>query len=68
MLKRLPTWGTAGAPERREQEVKRAERVERWKEERDCVTLDDWRELARARGYKPGWAMHRWQARQRRAA
>ncbi len=37
-------------------------------EEADCRTLDDWRRLAEQRGYKPGWAMHRWQARQRRAA
>lgn len=37
-------------------------------EERDCHTLDDWRRLADERGYKPGWAMVRWQARQRRAA
>lgn len=41
---------------------------QRWIEERDCHTLDDWRALAAQRGYKPGWAMHRWQARQRRAA
>lgn len=50
---------------RREQEqVKRQRRLE----ESDCHTLDDWRALAMQRGYKMGWAMHRWQARQRRAA
>lgn len=40
----------------------------RWLEEKDCHTLDDWQRLARERGYKSGWAHHRWQARQRRAA
>lgn len=40
----------------------------RWAEERDCVSLDDWQRLAAARGYRPGWAMVRWQQRQRRAA
>lgn len=32
----------------------------RWKEERDCVTLDDWQELARKRGHKSGWAVIRY--------
>lgn len=45
-------------------QAKRAARLE----ERDCETLEDWQTLARARGYKSGWAFHRWQARQRRAA
>lgn len=51
------------------QEVARdaAKRTAR-KEESQCETLADWQELARRRGYKMGWAMHRWQARQRRAA
>lgn len=49
-------------------EVKRVEQRARRLEERDCVTLDDWQALARQRGYKPGWARIRWQARQRRAA
>lgn len=40
----------------------------RWLEERDCHTLEDWQRLAIARGYKSGWAMIRWQQRQRRAA
>jgi superfamily II DNA or RNA helicase len=53
------------------EEVKRAEqaaKVARWREERECHTLEDWQELARQRNYKPGWALIRWQARQRRAA
>lgn len=41
---------------------------QRWVEERACSTLEDWQQLAIARGYKPGWAMIRYQARQRRAA
>jgi DNA repair protein RadD len=53
------------------EEVTRAKeqaKRERWKEERECTSLEDWQALARARGYKPGWAYVRWQARQRRAA
>lgn len=52
-------------------EVSRSKEMEQRRrrlEERDCETLDDWRALAAQRGYRPGWAMHRWQARQRRAA
>lgn len=45
-----------------------AQQRQRRMEEADCHTLDDWRALAQQRGYKPGWAMHRWQARQRMAA
>ena len=37
------------------------------REESACKTLDDWRALAAQRGYKDGWAYHRFQARQRRA-
>jgi DNA repair protein RadD len=48
----------------RQAAIKRTQRLE----ERDCETLEDWQALARARGYKSGWAYHRWQARQRRAA
>jgi DNA repair protein RadD len=48
--------------------VKTQAQRQRRLEERDCSTLDDWQALARQRGYKPGWAMIRWQARQRRAA
>lgn len=36
------------------------------REEGKCRTLDDFKALARARGYKPGWAYFRWQARQRK--
>jgi len=52
------------------EEVRRVEQAkrQRWMEERDCDTLADWQALAAQRGYKPGWAMVRWQARQRRAA
>lgn len=50
-------------------EFKKAEaKRQRRLEEADCHTLDDWRTLAQQRGYKMGWALHRWQARQRRAA
>jgi len=35
------------------------------REEGKCKTLDDFRSLAAKRGYKPGWAYFRWQARQR---
>lgn len=50
------------------QEVKVAAASARKWEERDCSTLDDWQALARQRGYKPGWAMIRYQARQARRA
>ena len=51
------------------QEFKRAQEKRSARlEERDCRTLDDWQALARQRGYKSGWAMIRFQARQRRAA
>jgi superfamily II DNA or RNA helicase len=48
--------------------TQRQERVTRSRQEGQCQTLDDWQKLARERGYAPGWAYHRWQARQRRAA
>lgn len=44
------------------------QRREQRLEEAKCQSLDDWMRLAAARGYKPGWAYHRFQARQRRAA
>ncbi len=50
-------------------EFKRAvETRQRKRAEADCQTLEDWQALARERGYKSGWAMIRYQARQRRAA
>lgn len=33
-------------------------------EEYGYKTLEDWKEIARQRGYKMGWAWHRWKARQ----
>lgn len=50
------------------EEVKRVEQRARRLEERDCKTLADWQALAAQRGYKPGWAMIRWQKRQQRHA
>ena len=50
-------------------ETARAEalaRRERIQEERDCVTLEDWQALGRARGYRAGWALHRWKIREER--
>lgn len=37
------------------------------REEGKCKTLDDFRALAKMRGYKLGWAFFRWQARQRKS-
>jgi DNA repair protein RadD len=34
-------------------------------QERQAQTLADFRAIAEARGYKPGWAWHRWMSRQR---
>jgi superfamily II DNA or RNA helicase len=41
-------------------------RYRRISEEKDCRTLDELEELGRQRGYKPGWARHRWAAREQR--
>jgi len=38
----------------------------RAREEAACKTLEDWQALAESRGYKPGWAHHRFNARQGR--
>ncbi len=43
-------------------------RREKIREEAKAQTLEDLQAIARARGYAPGWAYHRWQARQRRHA
>ena len=37
------------------------------REEAKCKTLEDFRALAKLRGYKLGWAFFRWQARQRKS-
>lgn len=36
------------------------------REEGQCVTLEDFQQLAAKRGYAPGWAFHRYKARQQR--
>ncbi len=41
-------------------------RYQALEEEHGCRTLHDWQQLARKRGYKPGWAWHRFTARQKR--
>lgn len=41
-------------------------RTSRRLEEGDCRTLEALQALGRSRGYKPGWATYRWQARQQR--
>ena len=38
-------------------------RRSRWREERDCKTLGELQELGKRRGFRPGWAWHRWTAR-----
>lgn len=38
------------------------------REEGKCRTLEDFRSLAAKRGYKPGWAYFRWQARSRKTS
>lgn len=46
-----------------------AQEAIRWhrvKEERACLTLEEWEALGRARGYAPGWARIRYAARLRR--
>ena len=50
-------------------EAARAEalaRRERIQEEAKCATLEDWQALGRARGYRAGWALHRWKIREKR--
>ena len=43
-----------------------SERRHRIMEESDCRSLEDLEELGRRRGYKPGWARYRWNAREMR--
>ncbi|MGC9239966.1 MAG: DEAD/DEAH box helicase, partial [Acidithiobacillus sp.] len=43
-------------------------RRERIREEAKAQTLEDLQAIARQRGYSPGWAWHKWQARQRKHA
>lgn len=75
--KQCPACGHETAPTPREIEQREGALVEvaaaqekrqRWLEERECVSLEDWQALAARRGYKAGWAMVRYQQRQRRAA
>ena len=50
-------------------ETARAEalaRRQRIQEERDCQSLEDWQALGRARGYRAGWALHRFKIREKR--
>ena len=42
-------------------------RISALREEYDCRTLHDWQALAKRRGFKSGWAWHRWTTRKRRA-
>lgn len=39
--------------------------IERKNEERSCRTFEDWESLAKARGYKPGWAVHQFKLREK---
>jgi DNA repair protein RadD len=48
-----------------EQQVKNKEKFDKKRELRACVTLEDFIELGKKRGYKEGWAKHVWEARQR---
>ncbi len=41
-------------------------RRQRISEERDCRSLEDFQALGQIRGYKPGWARHRWSIREQR--
>lgn len=43
-----------------------SQRKHRIMEESDCRSLEDLEELGRRRGYKPGWARYRWNAREQR--
>ncbi len=43
-----------------------SQRKHRIMEESDCRSLEDLEKLGRSRGYKPGWARYRWNAREQR--
>lgn len=47
-------------------QAKAAAQKRRIQEERECQSLEDFEALARARGYKPGWARYRWNLREQR--
>lgn len=55
-----------GSLEEVDREIMAKKRAER-REEAACFTLADWIALAERRGYKSGWAYHRYQARQKAA-
>ena len=73
---KCPRCGKETKPEAREINEKDGELVkmsperlaeihEKRREEWSCKTLTDWMNLAKKRGYKPGWAYHRFAARGR---
>lgn len=73
---KCPRCGKETKPEAREIDEKDGELVkmsperlaeihEKRREEWSCKTLTDWMNLAKKRGYKPGWAYHRFAARGR---
>lgn len=47
-------------------QAKAAAQKRRIQEERECHSLEDFEALARARGYRPGWARYRWNSREQR--
>ena len=57
--------------EKKERELAQVEgelveiQIQRKQEEYGYKSLEDWKKIARQRGYKEGWAWYRWKARQR---